>query len=208
VPVTTPVKAVVFDVGNVLYHWSPKALYRRLIPNDQALDAFVATIVTQDWHFQHDAGRPFAETSAELIALHPQHRDLILAWGANFQESITGPVAQMHDLVALLDARGIPLFGITNFAEEFWLPFRARESALFDRFTDIVVSGTEKLVKPGAAIFQLARARFGLNVGEALFIDDSLANVEAARDNGFLAHHFTGAEALFLEMKAMGLPTP
>jgi 2-haloacid dehalogenase len=190
------VRAVVFDVGNVLYHWSPRALYERLILDDQALDAFLADVVTTGWHFQHDAGRPFAQTSAELIAAFPQHSDLILAWGNHFLETITGPVAGMNALVEQLDRAGVPIFGITNFSEEFWLPFRSKEALLFDRFRDIVVSGTEKLVKPDPAIYALALTRFGLAPGEGLFIDDSLPNVEAARANGFVANHFCTAAAV------------
>jgi 2-haloacid dehalogenase len=190
------VRAVVFDVGNVLYHWTPRALYERLIPDDQALDAFMRDVLTTEWHFQHDAGRPFAETSAELIAAHPQHRALIEAWGPHFLDTITGPVAGMHDIVADLDAAGVPLFGITNFSNEFWLPFRAREAALFDRFADIVVSGAERLVKPDPAIYALALRRFGLAPGEAMFIDDTRANVESAHANGFVGHHFADAATL------------
>ena len=55
--------AIVFDVGNVLYAWNPRVLYERLI-DDRALDAFLRDVVTQEWHFQHDAGRDFADTSA------------------------------------------------------------------------------------------------------------------------------------------------
>jgi 2-haloacid dehalogenase len=200
-----PVKAVVFDVGNVLYHWSPRALYQRLIPDGQALDAFLRDVVTQDWHFQHDAGRPFVETSQELIALYPQHAALIEAWGPCFEETITGPVAGMHDLVRALHHRGIPLYGITNFSDEFWQPFRTRETALFDHFDDIIVSGREKLVKPDPAIYALALSRFGLAPGEGYFIDDNEANVVAAREGGFAAHLFTHADALLPELSALGL---
>lgn len=59
------IAAVIFDVGNVLYHWNPRILYERLIDDDRALDAFLRDVVTPEWHFQHDAGRPFAETSVE-----------------------------------------------------------------------------------------------------------------------------------------------
>ncbi len=202
----TPVRAVVFVVGNVVYHWSPRALYQRLIKDDQALDAFLASVVTTDWHFQHDAGRPFAETSAELIAQFPAHRDLILAWGPHFLETITGPVAGMHALVRKLSDAGIPIFGITNFAEEFWVPFRVREAALFDLFDDIIVSGKERLTKPDPAIYKLALRRFGLAEGEGFFIDDSLPNIAAARENGFRAHHFSELGPLAEEMRSLGLP--
>jgi 2-haloacid dehalogenase len=187
-----PVKAIVFDIGNVLYRWSPRALYERLIPDGQALDVFMRDVLTMEWHLQHDAGRDFADTSAELIEKFPHHRDLILAWGARFDETILGQVEGMHDLVRELDEAGIPLFGITNFSHEFWPPFRAKEAALFDRFKDIVVSGDEKLIKPDPAIYTLALERFGLEPGEGFFIDDSLPNVQSSSANGFLGYHFDG----------------
>src|SRR3546814_4394681 len=67
------ISAVIFDFGNVLYDWDPRFLYERLIDDEQALDTFLRDVVTPEWHFQHDAGRPFAETSAELAARYPQH---------------------------------------------------------------------------------------------------------------------------------------
>jgi 2-haloacid dehalogenase len=199
------VRAVVFDVGNVLYHWSPRALYERLIRDDQALDVFLAEVVTPAWHFQHDAGRDFADTSAELIAEFPQHHDLIVVWAERFDETITGPVEGKSALVTELGAAGIPIFGITNFSHEFWPPFRAKEAALFDRFRDIIVSGDEKLTKPDPAIYTLALRRFGLEPGEGFFIDDSLPNVLSARENGFVAHHFQGVEGVKAELTSFKL---
>ncbi|HCB75911.1 MAG TPA: hydrolase [Sphingomonas bacterium] len=185
--------AVIFDIGNVLFHWDPRFLYERLIDDDRALDAFVQGVVTHDWHFQHDAGRDFADTSAELAAAHPEHAELIAAWGPRFNESIGGPVAGMHEIVASLDDAGVPLFAITNFSHEFWPPFRSQWLDLFDRFRDVVVSGEERLVKPDPAIYRLALARFGLEPGEAVFVDDNPANVDAANALGIHAHLFRDA---------------
>lgn len=198
--------AVIFDVGRVLYDWDPRFLYRRLIEDDRALDAFLADVLTHDWHFQHDAGRDFADTSAELIARFPQHRELIGHWGPRFLDSIGDPMPGMHALVEELDARSVPLFAITNFSHEFWPPFRAREAAMFDRFRDVVVSGDEKLVKPDPAIYRLALDRFGLRPGEAVFIDDNAANIEAAAAMGIVALHFTDVGTLRPQLAARGLP--
>ena len=200
------IQAVIFDVGKVLYDWSPRFLYERLIGDDQALEAFLRDVVTPEWHFQHDAGRPFAETSAELIARFPEHEALIAAWGPTFINSIGEPIAGMRALVEELDAAGVPLYAITNFSGEFWPPFRAREAALFDRFRDVVVSGDEKLVKPDAAIYRLALERFGLEPHEAVFIDDNRDNVAGAEAVGMAAIHFTDADALRRELVGLGLP--
>ncbi len=186
-------RAVIFDVGNVLYGWHPRMLYERLIPSGEALDAFLRDVVTTEWHFQHDAGRPFAETSKELSALYPQHADLIAQWGPRFNDSIGPVIDGMAELVADLDSAGVPLYAITNFSGEFWPPFRERESHLFAPFRDVVVSGDEKLVKPDAAIYHLALKRFGLEAEEAAFIDDNEANVTGAAALGIHAIRFTDA---------------
>lgn len=198
------VKAVVFDVGNVLYHWDIGLLYEDLIPNADERAWFLANVVTHEWHFQHDAGRPLAEMVAERTALYPQYRDLIAAYPTGFLKTIPGPVAGSLELVAELAERSIPIFGITNFGDEFWQMFRPT-APVFDHFQDIVVSGVEKLVKPDPAIYALALKRFGLAPGEGIFIDDRLENIEAATANGFAGHHFENAADLRATLVQLGL---
>ena len=184
---------MVFDIGQVLFEWDVRGFYAKLILDPATLDAFLRDVVTMEWHAQHDAGRAFAETSAELSGRFPQHRELIAAYGPRFGETIPGPIAGMHEIVAELDGAGVPLFSITNFSGEFFRPFRA---ALFDRFRDILVSGDERLVKPDPAIFALALERFGLAAGEGLFVDDRAENVAAAEAAGFVGHVFHDAARL------------
>ena len=198
-------RAVIFDVGNVLFSWDPRFLYERLIEDDRALDAFLKDVVTKEWHFQHDAGRPFAETSAELTALYPHHGDLIAAWGPRFNESVGPAIPGMADIVEELDAAGVPLFAITNFSGEFWREWVPNHRELFDRFRDIVVSGDEKLVKPDPAIYRLALDRFELEAGEAVFVDDNAANIDAATAMGIHAVLFTDAPAFRAELVRLGL---
>ncbi|KKW94041.1 hydrolase [Sphingobium chungbukense] len=199
------IAAVIFDVGNVLYHWNPRVLYERLIDDDRALDAFLRDVVTPEWHFQHDQGRPFAETSAELIARHPEHAGLIRLWGDKFSDSVGPTIEGMPDIVRELDDSGVPLFAITNFSDEFWVPFHKREAALFAPFRDIVVSGAEKLAKPDPAIYRLALARFGVEAAQALFIDDREDNIRAAQAEGMRGHLFRDAAALRRELTALGV---
>jgi 2-haloacid dehalogenase len=160
--------------------------------------------VTPEWHFQHDAGRPLAEMTAERTAEFPQYAALIDAYAARFNETIPGPVEGSLEIVSELAERQVPLFAITNFGAEFWDMFRPTQP-IFDQFEDIIVSGVEKLVKPDPAIYALALRRFGLQPSEAIFIDDNLDNVKAAQQNGFLGHHFAGADGLRDELTSLGL---
>jgi 2-haloacid dehalogenase len=197
-------QAVIFDVGRVLFDWNLRFLYERLIPEDEALDAFLRDVVTPEWHFQHDAGRPFVETSAELAAQYPHHAELIAALSPRFNETIGPAMPGMTDLVADLDAAGVPLYAITNFSGEFWPPFRAREAAFFAPFRDVVVSGDEKLTKPDAAIYRLALDRFGLKPEEAVFVDDNAANVAGANAIGIHGLLFTGEPQLRADLRNLG----
>ena len=204
-PVVARPKSVVFDVGNVLVDWNPRALFARHVTDSARLDRLMGEVLTLEWHTQHDAGRDFADTSAELIALYPDEAENIRRWGAEFDATIGDLLPGMADLVANLDAAGVPLYAITNFSHEFWPPFRAREAALFDRFRDVVVSGEVKLIKPDPAIYALALERFGLAPEEALFVDDRAENVEAGERAGLVGHLFRDAATLRAELEGYGL---
>ena len=188
--------AVVFDVGNVLYGWDPDSFFARRIVDEAARTRFLAESDFMAWHDALDGGRAFAEAAADLTGRFPEYARVIQAWSDDFGDTITGPVSGVHEIVEELDARGVPLFGITNFSADFWTPFEARESAFFSRFRDIVVSGHEKMLKPDPAIYHLALGRFGLQPHEALFIDDRPINIHGAEAVGMHGHVFTDAASL------------
>jgi len=196
-------RCVIFDVGRVLFDWDLRYLFAKLIADADELEWFVTKVVTPEWHFQHDAGRPLAEMVPELKAEFPDHAPLIDAYAARFNETIPGPMPGSLELVERLDAAGVPLFAITNFGHEFWEGFRPTQP-IFDRFQDIVVSGTEKLMKPDPAIYRLAIERFGIDPAGAFFIDDVAVNVAGAESVGIAGHEFVDATTLQRELVARG----
>jgi 2-haloacid dehalogenase len=198
------IEAVVFDVGRVLYQWRLGALIEKLTDDPAERDEVLAEVITEEWHFQHDAGRPLAEMVPERIAAFPAHERFLTAYATRFNETIPGPVPGSLEIVRDLHAAGMPLYAITNFGAEFWAAFRPT-APIFDLFEGIVVSGVEKLVKPDPELFALAARRFGHAPGDMLFVDDNAANVAAARDGGWQAHHFTDAAALRAELVARRL---
>lgn len=202
--VSEPISAVVFDVGRVIVQWQLRALFEKLIGTADRLDWFLANVVTEEWHFQHDAGRSLDEMVPERKAQFPQYADLIEAYRYRFLETVPGPVPGTADLIKRLDTAGHPLFAITNFGAEFWDQFYPTQPVL-GCFRDIVVSGQEKLAKPDPAIFQLAEQRFGHAAKAMLFVDDNAANIAAADRLGWNTHLFTDAAMLETDLTARGL---
>ncbi len=203
-PVKAPVKAIVFDVGRVLVEWDMRCLFGKLIADPQRLDWFLATVVTEEWHFQHDAGGDLAEIVAERKALFPKEAALIDAYATRFLETIPGPVIGSTELLNRLGERDVPLYAITNFASVFWAEFFPTQPH-FKHFHDIVVSGDEKIAKPDRRIFDLAAQRFGFAPAQMLFIDDNAANIAAARALNWQVHHFHDVATLEQDLLQRGL---
>ena len=201
---TNPVEAVVFDVGRVIVQWDLRHLFAQLIDDPAELDWFCSNVVTEEWHFEHDAGRPLDEMVPERKALFPDHAHLIDAYRSRFLDTVPGPIPGTAGLIEKLAVKGHPLFAITNFGVEFWQQFLPTQPVL-RHFRDIVVSGAEKLSKPDPAIFQLAAGRFGYEPSAMLFIDDNAANIAAAAQLGWQVHHFQSAEELAADLNERGL---
>jgi epoxide hydrolase-like predicted phosphatase len=75
-------------------------------------------------------------------------------------------------------------------------------------FEVIVFSGEEGIKKPSAEIFLRALNRLNVLPAEAVFVDDVVANIEAARALGINAIHYTpekNAGDLKIQLEAMGV---
>ena len=199
-----PVEAVVFDVGRVIAQWDLRHLLAKCIDDADELDWVASHVITERWHFQHDAGRPLSDMIPERKALFPAYADVIEHYANNFTDSIPGPVEGTADLIEKLAAKDVPLFAITNFGADFWQQFRPTYPVL-DHMRDIVVSGEERVAKPDPRIFRMAAKRFGFAPEDMLFIDDNLPNIHAAAALGWQVHHFTDAKRLEADLRQRGL---
>jgi 2-haloacid dehalogenase len=203
-----PAPAAIFDIGNVLIRWDPRLLYRRLLPDDAAIDAFLAEVAFHDWNLELDRGADWDEVVATLSARHPHHAALIAAFHHRWPETVPGAIDGSVAILDELAAAGVALYAITNFSLPKWELTLARFPFLAAAFRDVVVSGRERLVKPDPAIFRLLLDRNGLDAADCIFVDDSARNVAAAAALGLEAILFTGPEPLRAELARRGLLAP
>ena len=196
--------SVIFDIGKVLIDWDPRHLYQKLISDQEELDWFLDQVVSFEWHHEHDRGVPFAASLAQRTLEYPAYRNLIYAYRERWRETITGEIKGAVDILRRLHGQDVPCFALTNYSAETWPELEA-EFDWIKCFHDVVVSGREGLVKPEMPIFHLAKQRFGVGDGEALFIDDRLDNITSGEAVGFIGHHFSDAEKLEADLKARKL---
>jgi 2-haloacid dehalogenase len=199
-----PVKTVVFDLGGVLIDWDPRYLYRKLLADEAAVEEFLATVCTPAWNAEQDRGRPWAEAVAELVERHPVHAAAITAYHERWPEMLGGDIAGTVALLEELRAAGVPRYALTNWSTETF-GFARERFAFLDWFDGVVVSGQERVAKPDPRLFRVLLDRFGLAPEATFFVDDSPANVEAARRLGLDAVRFHDAERLRGELVERGL---
>lgn len=161
-------------------------------------------MTTAEWNAQQDAGRPWAEAVETLVAEHPERRELIEAFHLRWPEMLSGEIPGTVDVLTELRAAGIRLVALSNWSAEMF-PVALERFDFLSWFEGIVISGEVGVNKPDPRIFAHLVGRFGIEPAESLFIDDSPANIDAARALGFRAIQFTDAAELRRELVRLGL---
>ncbi len=198
------VKAVLFDVGNVLITWHPENLFRKIITDPVRRSYFLETVVPPAWHNHHDAGVTFAENRKAPLAAYPEFSDEIMAYDLRFVEMLGDLIPETIAVIEELHQKGVPLYALTNMpTEKAAMVFS--KSPVFGYFRDIIVSGVEKLIKPDPAIYEVTLKRIGLPASEIFFTDDSVANIAEAKRQGFATHVFDSPETLRPALIAAGV---
>lgn len=193
---TSPIKAIIFDFGNVLLDWNPRYVYQRYFPDDpEGMERFFSEVDFMNWNAQQDKGRPFAEGVAVLSRQFPHHSDLIQAYQDHWIESVGNPISGTIGILNRLKIAGYSVYGLSNWSAETF-PFVREKYDFFDLLDDFVISGEVGQVKPGHEIFHIMLEKIGRSAQECLFIDDSLTNIDQAQKMGFATIHFRSPEQL------------
>lgn len=194
----------VFDLGGVLVDWNPAHLYRKLIPDPDEMQRFLGTVCTLEWNSEQDRGRSLAEGTAALVSEYPEHAELIEAYYGRWEEMVPDQFDESVALLAELRDGDYRLYALSNWSAETFPNVRHRFPFL-DWFDDVVISGEVGVVKPEPEIYHLIRDRFQIEPSTTLFIDDSAANIAAAREAGFVVHHFQDPAGLRAYLEELGL---
>lgn len=199
------IDTVIFDIGNVLIPWEPKWLFREFLDSDEAIEHFIEDAGFHAWNSLQDAGRPFAEGVAAHREEYPHYHHLMQAYAKRWEETLGSPIEGSVRLIHAFKQAGYRVLALTNWSDETFP--RARELYPFlNEFEGVVVSGEERLLKPQREIYARLCERYAVEPARAVFIDDSLKNVAAARAFGLHAVHFTNIDAVRQALRELGLP--
>lgn len=199
------ITAIIFDLGGVLIDWNPEYLYRKIFKDESKMKHFLEKICTSEWNEEQDAGQTLKEATETLMKEYPDHEENILAYYGRWQEMLAGAIEGTVEIFEKLkDSQRFKIYALTNWSAETF-PIAKQLYPFLGWFDGVVVSGTEKKRKPFPEFYRILLDRYGVKAEEALFIDDNIRNVEAAKQIGIDSIHFINPKHLIEDLSARGI---
>lgn len=198
------IKNLIFDIGNVLADFRWKEFLQDKGFDEEMIKRIAAASILNPLWCEFDRG---AWTEEELIENFVREapeleKELHLAY--DDVHGIVAPRGYAIPWLQELKAKGYRLLYLSNFSRK--AEAECSDALDFLPYMDGgVLSYREKLIKPDPAIYQLLLARYGLVPEECVFLDDTLANVEAAEALGIHGIHFITREQAEEELHKLGV---
>lgn len=200
------IKNIIFDMGGVLLDYNPPRFIDHLSVSAEDKVLLLREVFnTVEWYRMDHGTISEAEASASMKRELPPRLhgavDRLIHWW----ELELVPIAGMEALLSELKELGYGLYLLSNAS--------LRQPEYFDRlpgsqyFDGRFVSAFYQLLKPQYEIYEKMLEEFGLRAEECFFVDDSVANVEAAYCVGISGAVFDGGvPRLRQKLNAAGVP--
>lgn len=187
------IRNIIFDVGNVLVGYSPERLIKQQgYSSEERRILMDAMFKSPVWLLSDRGALDTTALIERFVQNAPGHEALIREAYAHVEESVWEfPYAK--DWVKGLRERGYHTWVLSNYGQD--LLERTRDKMKFLPYMDgTVFSCYCHMLKPEPKIFQYLCDTCQILPAESVFLDDTLANVEAARAFGIHGIHFESYE--------------
>lgn len=200
------IKTIILDIGNVLAEYNWKAYLDTFSYPEETKKILGDTLFLSPQWNEFDRGALSYEELVELfIRKAPDYEQEI----RDVLKGVGGCIHQFEyaiPWITTLKKAGYHVYVLSNYGE--YMYEHTLEALSFLEYTDGgILSYREKMIKPEPVIYQTLLKRYNIKPDEAVFLDDSLPNVEAAKALGIHAVHFTSYEKALRELKNLGVIT-
>ncbi|MCQ2437548.1 MAG: HAD family phosphatase [Clostridia bacterium] len=191
-------KNFVFDFGGVICGFNTRDLVSHFYDEADREEAF--KIIYREW-VSLDAGASYWKYADDTVALMPdrlkEQTKLFFKDWVRFMPPIVGTWA----LMARLKAMGYGVYILSN-ASTYFKDCVHQLFPITHIVDDEIYSAFIRMIKPDRCIFDYACQKFGIKAEESLFVDDTKANIDAAKAAGWDGYHYDGdADKLFEYIK-------
>ena len=200
------INTVIFDIGKVLAGYGWEKYLRGIAPEEEAYRAVEqAVFLSPDW-VEHDKGLLTEEEEIrDFISNAPEYEKEIRQTYENLGECVW-KLDYALPWVQELKSRGFCVFALSNWPKHIY-DQRKDKLDFLDLMDGYILSYREHVIKPDPAAFRLLLERYRIEPEKAVFIDDTLKNIEAAERLGIHGIHFRSLEQAKEELEKLGVGT-
>ena len=196
-------KAIIFDLGNVIVPFDFKRAYVRLEPlckcsTEEIRSRLRATGLVQRFETGQVEEHRFVEEFSATLEMQISYAEFCDLWSSIF---LPEPLISEALLASL--ARRYPLLLLSN-TNPIHIAMVRANYPLLRHFEHAVLSHEVGAAKPSPKIYQEAVRKAGCEPGECFFTDDIELYVEAAREFGIQAVQFQSEAQIENELRARG----
>ena len=173
------VKAVVFDIGNVLMGWDPERVYAEAYSPEMRDEMLVGSGL-MEMNDRVDLGADFDEEVDKLAAERPDYAEAILMWRNRWLDMARPEITLSSHLLRTLRAKGIRVIALSNFGIK-TLVIAEAEYPVLTEFDARYVSGHMGVMKPDPQHIAVVLEKLGVAAADAVMIGDSRADLDAAK---------------------------
>lgn len=190
------IRNIVFDMGRVLLDYDPYLPCLRHAQNaEDAAIVHRAIFADPSWAPMIDGGVMTeeeylvqAQTRLETERLKALAADVMSDWWLDGLY----PKSQMDKVISGLLEKGYRLYILSNCGTRFHdFSYKIPQ---YERFSGVLVSAEEHMLKPNAEIYERLCAKFDLRPEECLFVDDLPQNVEGAKAVGMAGYCYADGD--------------
>lgn len=190
------IRNIVFDMGRVLLDYDPYLpCFRHAQNAEDASIVHRAIFADPSWAPMIDGGVMTEEEYLVQAQTRLETERLkVLAAAVMSDWWLDGlyPKSQMDKVIDDLLQKGYRLYILTNCGTRFH-DF-SYKIPCYDRFSGVLVSAEEHMLKPNAEIYERLCAKFDLRPEECLFVDDLPQNVEGAKAVGMAGYCYADGD--------------
>ena len=200
------INTIIFDLGNVLVGFGWEKFLREIAPEDKDYLALERAIFRNPAWVEHDKGLlTEQEELAEFISAAPEYEAQI----RQAYENLSGCVWNLPYTVPWLQelkAEGFRIYALSNWPKHVY-DLRGARLDFLGLMDGYILSFREHVIKPDPEIYRRLLERYDIRPEEAVFLDDTLKNVEVAERLGIHGIHFRSLEQAKEELEKLGVGT-
>lgn len=190
------IKNIVFDFGNVICKYDPRAVLKCFSLSADEEELFVEKIFESPLWKDADRGYSFRDVLFfETAASLPENlRKVFYSCAAryDFEEKFMPVNTGIDKLIAALKEQGYGIYLLSNIG--YGVHNLCLKMPLFSLFDGKYVSCDYGLIKPDPRAYKAFFDSFSLDAQECIFIDDSYENVKASNEAGMTALQYNALE--------------